>query len=112
MLMLVWSCSRSQPAPAAKMSQDLAAMRKALHDYRRDKGQPPHALSDLVTGRYLPAIPNDPVTRAADWRVITEAPVRIDDFSSAPAPAATSGIVDVHSNAPGTDANGKRWSEY
>ena len=88
-------------------------MRKAIHDYRHDKGQPPHALSDLVIGRYLREIPKDPVTGSADWRTVTEEAVRIDDFTTGGAPPPSSaGIVDVHSNASGTDGNGKPWSEY
>jgi len=88
-------------------------MRKAIRDFRHDKGQPPRALTDLVTSHYLHEIPKDPVTAASDWRVITEEPVRVDDFTTrgAPRPSAA-GIVDVHSSAPGTDANGRPWSEY
>jgi len=88
-------------------------MRKAIHDYRQGRGQPPRALSDLLSAGYLPEIPKDPVTGSADWRTVTEESVRIDDFTSgAPPPPAAPGIVDVHSNAPGTDGNGKPWSEY
>lgn len=88
-------------------------MRKAIQDYRREKKQPPHALDDLVRAQYLREIPIDSVTGSADWRTVTEESVRIDDFTTggAPRPSAP-GIVDVHSNAPGTDANGKPWSEY
>ena len=95
------------------MRHNLAEMRKAIRDYRQDKGHPPHALTDLVASHYLRHIPKDPVTGASGWRVVTEEPVRVDDFSTSGAPGpSAAGIVDVHSSAGGTDANGKHWSEY
>lgn len=87
-------------------------MRKAIRDYRQDKGKAPRVLQDLIATRYLRVLPKDPVTRSADWRVVTEEPVRVDDFTRGSAPPSTAGIVDVRSSAPGTDANGKPWSEY
>lgn len=106
------ACGRSQQATAAALRQDLSEMRKAIRDFRRDQGHPPRALNELVAARYLREIPKDPVTGMADWRFVTEEPVRIDDFKSgAPAPSAA-GIVDIHSNAAGTDASGRPWSEY
>ena len=87
-------------------------MRRAIRDFRVDKGRPPKTLNELAP-RYLRAIPKDPVTGASDWRVVTEESVRVDDFrrGTRPPPAAA-GIVDVRSSAPGTDSNGKPWSEY
>ena len=84
---------------------------KAIRDFREDKHRPPKSLNELVQAKYLRSIPRDPVTGGADWRVVTEQSVRIDDFSGTPPPAAP-GIVDVRSAAPGTDSNGKPWSEY
>ena len=107
---IVAACGRPHPPTSAVMQQDLAQMRKAIRDFRVDKKRPPTALKELVP-RYLPAIPKDPVTGAADWRVVTEAPVRMDEFRKA-MPLVASGIVDVRSGAPGTDPNGKPWSEY
>ena len=88
-------------------------MRKAIRDFRSAKGRPPKTLNELTQARYLQAIPRDPVTGSANWRVVTEESVRVDDFRrGAPPLAASTSIVDVRSAAPGTDANGKPWSEY
>ncbi len=106
------ACGRSQQATAATMRQDLSEMRKAIRDYRRDKGHPPPVLNEIVAAGYLRQIPNDPVTGAPDWRVVTEEPVRVDEFTRGVPPRSAAGIVDVHSAATGADANGKRWSEY
>jgi general secretion pathway protein G len=112
-LIVITGCGRSQQATSAMMRQDLAEMRKAIRDYRRDKGHPPRALNELVASRYLRGIPKDPLTGAGDWRVVTEEPVRVDDFMTGGAPqSSAAGIVDIHSSAVGRDANGKPWSEY
>jgi general secretion pathway protein G len=94
------------------MRQDLSEMRNAIRDFRAGKHRSPKILFELVEEHYLRTIPMDPVTLKTDWRVVTEQPVRIDDFSGAPPASAAPGIVDVRSAAPGTDPNGKPWSEY
>jgi general secretion pathway protein G len=106
------ACGRSQQATAATMRQDLSEMRKAIRDYRQARGHPPRTLNELVAARYLREIPKDPVTGAADWRAVTEQSVRVDEFTPGAPPPSVPGIVDVRSNAPGTDASGKPWSEY
>jgi general secretion pathway protein G len=112
-LAIVAACGRSEQVTAAQMmQQDLSEMRKAIRDFRADKKRHPKTLNELVQAHYLRMIPKDPVTRASDWRVVTEEPVRVDDFTRAVPPPAAGGIVDVHSAAAGTDANGKPWSEY
>jgi hypothetical protein len=95
------------------LRQDLLVMRKAIRDFQHDKHRPPHDLDELVASRYLVRIPKDPMTGAADWRVTTEESVRVDDFSSGTQPPASGArMVDIHSSAPGRDADGKAWSEY
>jgi hypothetical protein len=96
----------------AKMEQSLAEMRKAIADFRVHRHRPPASLQELVTARYLPAIPQDPVTSAKNWREMVEESVQVSDFSGAPAPPPARGLVDVRSAAPGKDSNGKAWSEY
>lgn len=87
-------------------------MRKAIRDYRQDKGHPPATLDDLVREHYLRGIPEDPLTGRPDWRVVVEQPVHVDEFSARAQTVREGGVVDIRSNAPGTDANGKAWSEY
>lgn len=51
--------------------QNLALMREAIDKYFGDNARYPDQLEDLVSKRYLRAIPIDPITEAADWEVIT-----------------------------------------
>lgn len=107
---IVAACGEPKPATSVVMRQNLSQMRKAIRDFRQEKHRPPTTLKELVP-RFIARIPNDPVTGAPDWRTVTEAPVRLDEFRKS-MPLVVSGIVDVQSSAPGTDPNGRPWSEY
>jgi hypothetical protein len=90
----------------------LVRMRTALAAYKTDNGRYPTALSELAP-QYLRAIPRDPVTNAADWRVTTEETVQPSaDFQTATSATPPPVIVDVRSNAPGTDRNGVPYANY
>jgi general secretion pathway protein G len=52
------------------IAHDLATMRQAIDRHYGDRGAYPDRLEDLVTRRYLRAIPLNPRTDAADWLVI------------------------------------------
>ncbi len=107
---IVAACGERHPSTAEVMQHNLSEMRKAIRDFRVDQHRPPTTLKELVP-RYIASIPNDPVTGAADWQMVTEEPARLNEFRRA-LPLVASGIVDVRSAAPGTDANGKPWWEY
>ena len=109
---IVAACGEPKPAKSDVMRHNLTEMRKAIRDFREDKHRSPKSLNELVQAKYLHSLPKDPITGAADWHVVTEQPVRIDDFSGTPPPPAAPAIVDVRSSASGTDPNGKPWSEY
>jgi general secretion pathway protein G len=72
---------------AQVQQQNLALMREAIDKYYGDNGRYPDTLDDLVTRRYLRAVPIDPVSEAADW--VTIAPTdakqggRVYDVQSA-----------------------------
>ena len=72
---------------AQVQQQNLALMREAIDKFYGDNGRYPDALDDLVTKRYLRAIPLDPITEATDW--VTVAPTdskqggRVYDVQSA-----------------------------
>ena len=97
----------------AAMRDTLAKMRTAIAHFQDDNSRHPHSLEELVP-RYLPAIPVDPVTKSATtWRVVTEETVQPSaDFSAAAAAAPKPEIIEVRSGAPGTDSQGKPWSDY
>ncbi len=65
----------------------LATMREAIDKFYGDRGRYPDTLEDLVTQRYLRAIPNDPLTDAPDWLAI------------APSEPDKGGVIDVQSAA-------------
>lgn len=50
--------------------QNLAQLRDAIDKYYGDNGKYPDSLDDLVTKKYLRAIPVDPVVDAPVWTVV------------------------------------------
>jgi general secretion pathway protein G len=76
----------------AVLKQDLFVMRNAIQQYTLDKEAGPSSLDDLVQGKYLSAIPTDPITRNKDWHTESE-PVLLDAQQTTP------GITDVHSSS-------------
>ena len=94
------------------LKQHLADMRQALQAYHEREHAYPESLDKLVPTD-LPRIPVDPVTRKADWRLITEESVTPnDDFAAAQTPKSSSVIVDVKSAAAGVGRDGVAYSEY
>lgn len=75
---------------AQVQQQNLALLREAIDKYYGDNARYPDNLEDLVTKRYLRAIPLDPFTEAADWEVI-----------AAPDPS-LGNVYDVQSTKPAT----------
>jgi general secretion pathway protein G len=83
------------------LRENLALMRGALDQHYADAGRYPERLEDLVTKRYLRALPEDPVTQsAATWVAVP------------PADAEKSGVYDVRSGAPGVGPSGRRYAEW
>ncbi|HET8675093.1 MAG TPA: type II secretion system protein [Blastocatellia bacterium] len=86
------------------LKQNLVSMRKAIDEYAADREKLPASLEDLVSAKYINEVPLDPITGEADWDVeMGEDTISRDGGS---------GVVDVHSNARGTDSAGKAYSEY
>jgi general secretion pathway protein G len=86
------------------LKADLVEMRKAIDAYYADKQKYPATLDELVTEKYLKAVPVDPITRAADWQTTMS--------ERDPAnPSAEPGIAEVKSNASGTSTDGTPYSE-
>jgi general secretion pathway protein G len=81
-----------QRSREAVLKQDLYTMRQAIQQYTLDKQAAPSSLDDLVTAKYIGAIPVDPFTRAKDWHPETE------DILDSPQQTAP-GITDVHSSS-------------
>jgi general secretion pathway protein G len=92
----------------------LLAMRAAIGKYRAKHAAWPPSLDALVVDGDLHAIPVDPVTHSSStWKPLYEQRVGPwSDFAAKASPGDTTGVIDVHSGAPGTDPRGRRWSEY
>ena len=75
------------------LQSNLATMREAIDKYYGDRGRYPDKLEDLVSQRYLRAIPNDPFTESPTWIVV------------APAEPDKGGVIDVRSTL--TDVDGQ-----
>jgi len=105
-----------QKAREAALRHDLFEMRKAIDDYYADKQRYPESLQALTADKYLRAVPKDPISGRADWE---EVPASTDandptavDTSADPTQAATPGIFDVHSSAPGNGLDGTPYREW
>jgi len=86
----------------AVLRQDLQIMRDAIDKYHGDKGQYPNSLDDLVTARYIRAIPIDPITEKNDtWVVIapTDREVKGD-------------VYDIKSGATGQGKDGTDYASW
>lgn len=78
------------------LQSNLATMREAIDKFYGDRGRYPDTLEDLVTQRYLRAIPNDPYTESPTWVVI------------APRDADKGGVIDVRSTLTDIDGQPRR----
>jgi len=84
----------------AVLKQDLSTLRDAIDKYYGDTGLYPAALDELVTKKYLRAIPVDPITDStATWLVVRP--------NTAPG-----GVYDVHSGAAGNGRDGTPYSSW
>ncbi len=85
---------RLRKAEEAALKENLVVMRDALDKHYADAGKYPSSLQELVTKRYLRAIPPDPFTQSAStWRAVP------------PSDPHKGGVYDVRSAAKGYE----RW---
>lgn len=87
-------------------------LRQAINVYHEREHHYPPSLQALVPAD-LPAIPVDPITLHADWRVITEETVTPNgDFTDSQSPRTASAVIDVKSAAPGAGRDGVPYADY
>ena len=93
-------------AREAVLKEDLFRMRDALDQYYADKNAYPPALEDLVTAKYLRAVPTDPFTNSAEtWQTTLS--------ETDPAnPSAVPGIFDVRSGSERMALDGTLYSTW
>lgn len=83
------------------LKQDLAVMRDAIDKYHGDKGRYPDSLDELVSERYLRALPVDPISERADtWQVV---PPSGDEAGA---------MYDIKSGAPGNARDGSPYADW
>ncbi len=79
---------------------NLHMLRKTLDDFHADKGHYPEKLDDLLSNKYLRAIPPDPMTGRNDsWQLIA-------------AEGNHAGIYDIKSTAQGWAQDGTRYVDW
>ena len=102
-------------AREATLRGDLFTFRSVIDQYKGDKGNYPADLSVLVKDGYMRKIPNDPMTKAADWVVTMEeestdtGPAPSDDPN---APPPVPGVIDVHSASKEKALDGTTYAEW
>ncbi|HMW53254.1 MAG TPA: prepilin-type N-terminal cleavage/methylation domain-containing protein [Zoogloea sp.] len=85
-------------AREAALAETLAVTRDAIDKFNGDVGRYPRDLDELVTGRYLRALPLDPLTeRRDDWILVAP-------------PDGGEGVSDLHSSAQGTARDGRAFN--
>lgn len=84
-------------AREAALKEDLYVMRKALDQYHEVHKFYPPTLETIASEKFVRGIPEDPVTRQRDWRVV---------FDEA------GGVSDVKSNADKIGSDGRPYSAW
>lgn len=93
-------------AREAVLRKDLSELREAIDRYYADKNKWPASLEALVSEKYIRALPEDPMTKAADWQTTAGEP---DPSNSSAEP----GISDVHSASDqASPLDGTRYAEW
>lgn len=85
------------------LKSSLAVMRDAIDKHYADTGKYPEALDELVSKRYLRAMPVDPITESATTWVTVAPP----DTA-----AAKGGVYDVKSGAEGKGTDGTAYVDW
>jgi general secretion pathway protein G len=89
----------------AVLKENLYRLRDLIDQYYLDKGQYPSALEALVEEGYLRKLPEDPMTRSADWTPVYAEP-------DPDRPAEPPGVYDVKSSSEQLSLSGTPYSEW
>lgn len=91
---------RVETARETVLRQDLVGLRTAIDQFYRDKARYPETLVELVTERYIRAVPVDPITKRADtWILI-------------PPQQGAKGVFDVKSGATQRAKDGSDYASW
>jgi general secretion pathway protein G len=90
-----------EQAKEATLKQSLSVMRMAIDKFYGDNERYPTSINELVTRKYIRAVPVDPITESTEtW--VTQAPSL--DVSNA--------VFDIKSGAPGKAKDGSAYAEW
>lgn len=92
---------RVDDAREAVLRQNLVGMRTAIDQFYRDKARYPETLQELVTERYIRAVPLDPVTERVDTWVVVP-----------PKEGQRKAVFDVKSGAAGRARDGSDYAQW
>jgi general secretion pathway protein G len=93
-------------AKESVLKEDLFRMRDGIDQYYSDKGKYPTSLQDLVSEKYLRAVPVDPFTNSADtWREVPSEP----DPNN---PTSQPGVYDVRSGSDLKALDGTNYADW
>ena len=93
-------------AREATLKEDLFRMRDAIDQFYADKSRYPNSLDELVSEKYLRAVPIDPFTQSTEtWQTKYSEP----DPSN---PTAEPGISDVKSGSDGMALDGTVYADW
>lgn len=94
-------------AREAVLQEDLYQMRQSIDAFYADNSKYPESLDELVTTRYLRAIPMDPFTKSTgSWTVVPPEPM--PDSGD----LAEGGVFDVHSGSTLISLTGTPYGEW
>ena len=103
---LVQYTNSVQRAREGVLKEDLFRLRDAIDQYYADKSKYPASLDELVSEKYLRAIPVDPITGSADtWQTVMSEPDPMN-------PSADMGIYDVKSGSDAVALDGTRYADW
>jgi len=90
-----------EQAKEATLKQSLSVMREAIDKFYGDNDRYPASISELVTKKYIRAVPVDPITESTEtW--VTQA-LNLDS---------NKGVFDIKSGAPGTAKDGTDYADW
>ena len=95
-----------QRAKEAVLKEDLYRMRAAIDQFYADKNEYPDSLDELVSEKYLRAIPVDPFTNSAETWQTVQAEYEPGNTGSG------AGIYDVKSGGTGTAIDGTNYADW
>lgn len=95
-------------AREAVLKENLFQMRDAISKFYQDKGKYPTTLDDLIMFKYLRKVPEDPITKIAEWELVHFEPEDMEDFD----PEIAEGIIDVKSMSGDPSLDGTPYNEW